>query len=578
MSNKKTQAKSPLVLQGFKGVDRRVCQSDPPCASRLVNFFIRSDGSLEKRCGYRPLVELGESVRALWTGTVQGTPTAYLLQGNTLYSLDLSTLERQAMGTVETSEGDACIFFYRGELYLLDATGFYRWRNSTLARPLGYVPLIGKDWANNEIGPTFEPKNILNPHARISYLITDPPSIFLCAEDEILSVQAVYVNGVLQPLDAYTLDTDFNTVNVPGLAVGDRVVVYLTFRVDYSAVLSELYSSPNVILFGDANNDRLFFWGGNQGSKVFCSAFVSEEQLKESRRHFPESNELYFPDGFAFCVGTGQEKLRGAVRHRDQLLLFTERETWVASSLASGLEDFPAVCLDPQLGCDSPEGVALAGNDPICFHRGSLWKWTDSSLLSRNAHCISREIESLIPKDARSSACLLYDRHRDALWVYLPTEQAAWVLSLTHGTWSYMTGICGDRLLELDGSVGFLHGTTLYVFDPDCRTDRESGTESREIVGIYESNLLDFGSPSMKNLALARLTGDLDGGVVTMVFSGNGIPAVSRTFSDPKGESHSILQRRATSGRFLYATVSLSAPGNARQVLHGLSLHLRESS
>lgn len=579
MSNKKSSSKSSLSFRGFRGVDGRACQSDPPSAARLVNFFLRSDGSLEKRCGYRPFFDVGSPIRAIWMGTIQGEFCGYALLGETLYSINFSTSALTPLSIVDTLEGDACIFFYRGDLYLLDSTGFYLWKDGSLSRPLGYVPLVGKDWANNEIGPVYEPKNLLNPHGRISYLITDPPSIFLCANDKIKSVQAVYINGVPLSADSYTLDTDFNTVNVPNLVAGDRVVVHMTFDVDYSALLEELYSSLQVTSFGDAKSDRLFLWGGPQGNTVFCSSFVSEHQLKESKKHFPQSNELYFPEGFQFRVGSNPCNLLGAVRHFDRLLLLTDGETWMANSSSSGMEDFPVLCVNPQLGCSSLGGVTLAGNDPVSVDRSGIWLWSgDTEALNyQNARCLSREIEGFLSEEALSTASLLYDRNRDALWVLLPSRSEVWVHSFSPGGWSQFTGIEADRLVELDGAVGFLRGSVFYVFDPECKQDQNEDGEVREILAEYESNLLDFDSPSLKNLAAVVLRGDLDGGSILLTFSGNGLPAQSLTLTEPNGATHSILRKRWSSGRFLYGAIGLIAAGEQRQVIHSLSLNLRES-
>ncbi|MBQ9085595.1 MAG: hypothetical protein IJY47_00240 [Clostridia bacterium] len=577
MSKNNKQSVPSLSFEGFRGVDGTACGEDPPRASDVVNFRIRKDGSLEKRCGYRLLTSVDETIRAMWTGMERGSFLGYLLLGNTLYSLDFSTGDRRALGTVDTSEGKACIFFYSGYLYVMDKTGFYRFQNGTLSRPLGYVPLIGKDWPNNTIGETYEPRNILNPHARISYLISDPPSIFLCVEDEIQSVQAVYVNGILQSLDNYTVDADFNTVNVSGLNAGDRVVVYLTLKTDYSDLLSALYSSPEVILFGDANNNRLFFWGGSEGNTIFCSSFVRNDQLKESRKHFPESDGLYFPEEFEFQVGSGQCNVMGAVRHYDRLLLFTEGETWMASSDASGLEEFPAVCVNSELGCGPQGGVILAGNDPISIGRSGIWQWSGDTeeLNHRNARCISREIEDRLSREDYFCATLFYDRAEDAIWLNCPSSGDVWVYTLSEKNWTRFSRIDADRFLEIDGAVGFLRGTGFYVFDPAYTSDYYTETDIREIRGEYESTVSDFGDGRIKNASYALLRGDLDGGNVEIRVQGNNIPAASCVFSEPNGNRHSILSKRLPTGRFRHATVHLTAPGAQRQIIHSLSLHCR---
>ena len=579
MSNNNKQSKSSLTFHGFRGVDGRVCRSDPPVATRLENFRIRSDGSLEKRCGYRPLYDAGAPIRAMWTGRVQGAFLGYLLLGNVLYSLDFSALERTALGEVETTEGHACIFFYRGSLYVLDATGFYRLSGNQLVRPTGYAPLIGKDWSNNEIGLPYEPKNILNPNVRISYVITDPPSLFLCAPDEILSIRAVYVNGVFQTGDKYSYDPDFNTVNVPGLQAGDRVQVYLTLRLDYTNLLTDLYSSTQVTLFGDANCDRLFFWGGRRSGTIFCSSFVESHSLKESQLHFPDTDGLYIPEGFEFQVGSGHSPVTGAIRHFDRLLLFTEAETWMASSAASGREEFPAVCVNPSLGCAHPQGLVLTGNDPVSIGEGGIWQWTgDTEALNhRNARCLSKEIEGMFSSEELSHASLSYHRADDTLWVLFPHRMEAWLLDIPTKNWVCYTRIHADRLLDLGGQMGFLRGNHFYVFDPACVKDQSESGAQYAIVGTYESNLVDFGSDRTKKLSHLSMEGDLGGGSVRLDFFGDGIATVSHTFENPLSPSHARLRTRAVSGRFHHGSLRLTAEGEFRPIIHSLTLGLCKS-
>jgi hypothetical protein len=240
--------------------------------------------------------------------------------------------------------------------------------------------------------------------------------------------------------------------------------------------------------------------------------------------------------------------------------------------------DFPTVCVNPDLGCKHSRALVLAGNDPVCIARSGIFEWTgDTRELNRqSAHCISREIEGEFFPLELDEGRLYYHRGDDTLWVLIPSREEAWVRSAT-GCWSRYGRILADEILELDGRVGFLRGSRLFVFDENCVADREPDGFEYEIVGSFESNLLDFGTDRMKKLASVSLEGDLGGSSVSFSFEGNGITPAKHTFTETRHREHSILRARVHTDRFLFGKVKLTAPGNARQVIHSLSLHLCKS-
>ncbi|MBQ8330983.1 MAG: hypothetical protein IJX94_00610 [Clostridia bacterium] len=579
MSNQNKQTKHTVTLNGFGGMDSAICRRDATHAADIVNFRIRTDGSLEKRCGYRHLAELGGTPRAWIVGSPNGTPSGYALVYNNIKKVNLSSGTITTLGKIGTSTGPACFFFYHGDLYLTDGQELYRYANSTFTPCKGYVPLFGKDWKNNEVGEIFEPKNILNQQVRITYKIADPPSGFLCVGEPIESVEAVYHNGILLSEEEYYIDNQYQSVNVSTFpAVGDRLTVYLTLQTCLSSHKNILCQATDGLLFGDADNHRLFLWGmEDHPSTVFRSVHVSERSLEESRKHYPYSDRIYFPKDFEFIVGNGQHKLQGAVKQQDRLLFFTEGEVWMSKADASGMEEFPTVSVHPAIGCPTPKGMVLAGNDAVSVGDTTVWHWEKDANHTGGYRAISlsEPIDPTIGSEEFSHLGLFYDFHKNELWLFHPDNGDVRICHLPSGNWYRFQGVVADRFFDGKESIGFLRGESLFLFDPTLTEDHEKDGSIRPIQAIYRSGILDFGTEKRKNLCKLILFGDLDGGTVTLQISPDECAQTDCQLSAKENEPHSILIRRLHSGRFRHASLTLTAPDSPRQVIHRLELHTR---
>ena len=573
MSNQKN-----LTLDGFRGINRRA-KHDEPYASDIVNFRIRSDGSLEKRCGYRPLVSLRKTPRAWIVSSENGTPMGYALLDDEVVSVDLSTGAISNLGFVNTEDGPACFFFDRGTLYLTDGEDLYAYDAEDFVPCYGYVPLLGKDWKNNEVGPIHEPKNVLNRHVRITYRIADPPSGFLCVGEPIESVEAVYQNGRLLSADEYYIDDACNSVNVYTQPLeGYCLTVYVTLKADLSQKKDLLCQATNALLFGDADNHRLFLWGmEDYPATVFCSDFVSEKDLEESKKHYPKSDLAYFPKGFDFVVGDGKHKLQNAVRQQDRLLFFTEGEAWMSQADTSGAKDFPTVCVHPSIGCATDGGATLAGNDPVSVGDFTVWRWEKDSDHTGGYHgvSLSAPIDESIDPQEYSKLRVFYDFRENELWLFHPQSGNIRICHLPSGNWYRFEGISADCFFHAKDTTGFRKGNELYLFDRTLKEDQKSDGSTVPIHAVYQSGFLDFGTAERKNLSHLALLGDTDGGTVSVSFHGDECATVSCELSAEDTEPPHILLRRIASGRFRTASFTLNAPDGCRQVIRRLELYTR---
>ena len=275
-------------------------------------------------------------------------------------------------------------------------------------------------------------------------------------------------------------------------------------------------------------------------------------------------------------MGEGRYPVRGAQRHYDRLLIFTEGDTWIANAESSGQDDFPTSGINASIGCASYNGIALAENDPVSVGEYTVWRWSGETdrLSERNATPLSEAIDPLLSPEDYASAGLYYNRRERELWLNLPHRDEVWIYPVNHRKWYRFGGIGADHVFDLGSRVAFLRGARIFVFDESLYSDFDALGKEMPIEAFYVSTVSDFGTESRKNLCRMVLRGDLDGGRVEMTFSPVGAQDVVCTVEDGANE-HSVIERRLASGSFRYGSLQLRSSDRARPVIHSLTLHTR---
>lgn len=576
MSKQQTKRSLTLSLDGFGGVDKTRGHSEAVCAEETLNFRIRRDGSLQKRCGYRLLTDVGAPIRSYWVGRLQEENCFFLTTDKTVLSIDPDDGQTSVVAPLPAEGEPSLFFFYRDSLYLLNGKRFFLVNKVGLTEVIGYVPLLGKDWDNRVVGETYEPRNVLTRKARISYVISSPPSMFLLPPSVIETVEKVEVNGKEIDPSRFDYDEGFESITVTDLNAGDRVTVYVVFPESFDELFEQLCSCRYATTFGGPSSNRLFLWGGSAPTTMFSSSYVTRDRLEEAQKHYPHCAPLYFPPDFEFTVGEGRNSVQGTQRHYDRLLIFTEGDTWIANAESSGLDDFPTSGINAGIGCASPEGIALAENDPVTVGGYTVWQWSGETdrLSERNASRLSEAIDPLLSPEDYASARLYYNRRERELWMNLPHRNEVWIYHTGRREWYRFGGIGADQFFDLGTDVAFLRGSKVFVFDESLSVDCDADGEERTIEAYYVSTVSDFGTAENKNLCRLTLRGDLDGGTLTVTFSGNGTQDVSCEISDDS-EGHSVIDRRVSSGSFRYGSVLIRSADGARPVIHSLTLRTR---
>ena len=522
---------------------------------------------MKKREGYRHICSFDDGIRAIWTGEIDGEIACFVISGGTLYRVDPQLGDYCAVGRLGTSQNQADMFYYRNNLYLIDGEGLYKIDHNGLTKPFGYVPLIGKDWNDYVGGEPYEPRNLLNDKGRISYISTENASSILRLDGEVSSIDAVFVNGVPVSTERYGLNSAKTVLNISGLKNGDRTVVYFTYPSEASGS-QELLKNTRATVFGGISNSRPFLYGGTDRSVMYSAAYVSPTSLEQSRKVYPQSDALYFPQGYEFCVGDGRYPVRALCRHYDRLLIFTAGEAWMANSSSCGTDDFPVMSINSAVGVKSDKGAAMLENFPYTVGNGGVFRWTSDTdeLNDCNAYRISEPIEELLPTEFFDKACVFANRNkREILFSCPELSLRTWVYSVATSSWTSFSGIEADMFFELGSKLGFVRMGALYVFD-----DKLTNDDGKEITAEFISGNISFDTNEKKHLSELSLISERGDVQVCVYKDGSSIPAVTHNFyADSKC---TMGKKRLRVGRADYATVSITAPSQSRQIIHALCI------
>ena len=578
MSNQKKTTKTSAVFAPFTGIDARNPHQGTARTANLVNFRLTKDGALVKREGFHRFAYLSEKIRAVWTGKLFGEVQTILLAGASVVRLQISTGATTVIGTLPSStQTKLQFFFYRDRLYLLGDDRIYEINQSAVTPIEAYIPLIGKDWPTSAVGSIYQPRNLLTRRARIHYLAPASPSIFLRTAYAVESIQAVYVNDVLQPSSDYSYDNTTLSIILAGLKQGDRVRVHLTYAASSEESDAEdLLSCTRAEIFGETENNRIFLWNGTKKNTFYPSRYVSEEELNGSKLSVSSSVPLYFPEHTARVLGDGQHNVTGFVRQYDRLLIFTETEAYMTNAELLSADQFSARPINPMVGCSTIGACIVADNAPFTVSQGRLYCWTsDTDEYSQcNAYDISEPVRTAVEQYVFEYANLFF--YQDKREIFLYSQQWAdslWIYQLDTHTWYRFSNIKADYFFEAKGKLFFCLGNYIYDFSEQYYEDIHSASETKEIVAKFESHLLEYGTCEQKHFSRLTLRADSDGGVVKIQLFGNGIATIQRILytDDP----HSNLSYRLWSGRFQHATIAITAGGVARQTIHSLISDVR---
>ncbi len=573
MSSKQNSLK--ISYNGFSGIDTRLCCTGRENLVDVENFRILAEGSLKKRSGYAPLYTAPENIRAIKSGYVCGEYFCFLLSGNSVYSLNVKDKTAVLLGTVASSTGRAEFFHYRDSFYLCDGEALYKVSAGGVSTVTGYIPLYGKDWGTTFAGEVNEAPNLLNGKVRITYKVPADYTALFPVGRPISSVVYARKNGSLLSDSAYSIDSLFNAVSIPGVVEGDEISLCVVL--DMGNASACLLSSCSASVFGGIEQSRLFLWGGKEKNKMYICRAVSSAALASAESDVPACGDLYFPEGESFIVGDGQNSIRAVCRHYSRMLIFTESDVWMADSDVTGSEPFPVMNINSSGGCAQSKAITRIGNDPVSISKQGVLRWSaDTDEFNEcNSVSISDEIREKLPSDFAEDAIAFADIYRGELWFHSKLcGSNAWIYNIRKSAWVRFAGISADAFFDADGEVGFVDGKTVFAFDDTLFEDTHADGSTVQIRASFEAQNLDFESNAQKRLSEMVLCANSGEGNIEVLISTNAQELLTRSIATD-GE-HSIKRARFHSSRFSYIKrIFVYALGTSRPTLYRLELRAR---
>lgn len=574
MSTKK-RTKKEFSFGKFGGVDRTRCHERADSAENIVNFRLLADGSLMRREGTRLFATLPDNIRAVSSTILNGQHSILVLAGYTVALINIETSTVSSIGTVRTASGNGCFFYLKDTLYLADGSSIYRYNGIEFVDAVGYIPTIGVNWRCGKAGEILESRNLLNNRGKITYLVNDTFTPYLFSTEPIESVEALYVNGILRSPSDYSVDKGFNAVVMTSLKEGDSVEVRYIFQDNYASLRNRLFAATSSAIFGDSKGIRVFLLGGGLSGKVFQAQPVSEAQILSSQKMNSNSDKLYFPVGSEFDVCNGTYSATDILRYRDKLLVFTEGDVWMVSS--EGNDGVQATGVNAHIGCPVLHGATLSDNDPYSIGRHAVWHWSGASLSENTyrAENISAPVEIELDEATLKNSCIFYNASAKEIWVYSKQHQVAWIYGIDAKAWYKFDGFYADGFFDMDGRVAFYHENKIFVFDKNMLQDTDKNGTVSDIIATYTSGFADPMDEKTRTLSEITVRGELFGKPVNLEIIPDRGTVKSYQLADSKADGHTLIHKRANSGRFKYVRFKLTASEKVRQHIHSLTLTAR---
>ena len=473
----------------------------------MRNFRICENGSLEKRCGWRYLLTLPDTLRGLWQGSLRGKSHLFAVAGNTLYKVDTKEKTYTAVRTLSTSTGRVCFVVYRDTLLLLDGKTTYRLdpEKSIFTTPLGYVPLLGKDWHPVSGGESYETLNLLHAFYRVRYYNPGGYGTYrLPCPSEIMRI---FVNGV----EVYEFQS---AEDGSGFTMSESIkgqVEVLALASD-ATVSSDILSSPHAHILNDGIRQSLLLGGGGAGYRIFVSAPVTEASVAEARVLLSSSDDLYFPAENVLLAGDSTYPIHTFCTYRGRAMAFNDRAVW-SIGYANGADRPSILPVEHGVGCTSGTEVIRLDDELLLLNAEGLWRayapvgnpeeWTTEDR--------SNGMRSVLKSLSAAPVISCWVPELREYWIR-PTEEEdlglVYVYHVDRKEWYLYDAIHASLFLRLPEGYGFDNNGALCYFSESCYGD----DDALPIVASYQSGVLTMGTPEDAKRVLS----------LSLLASGNG--------------------------------------------------------
>lgn len=570
-----SKAHSAVEFKEFVGIDRSSTHLGEGSISDIVNFRVMPDGTLKKRSGFSQKLEVKPNLRAYYEISDQNY---LIIIGNRLYMLKTEDYSLTSLATLNTSNGNACFFCYDGRPFLLDGDQLYFYQDSALYIAEGYAPLYGKNWHPINAGAVNEQVNLLSEHIRISYRVDQSSPELFTFNLPISSIDAVYIDGIRHAVSNFSLSENgyFATANL-SLESGSEVLFYLTL--DSSASKrSSLTSCTGAAIYGSkeggsrADVSSIFFYGGANKAKVFCTRRIAEDAFAKSNLIYPSSLNIYVSAHDALTLGDGTHGVTAACRRGNGLLVFTENEAYALTetSLSSSV-----ALISSSAGCSSENCALPLKDSPVTVTHMGILKWSPSNYSESEyiAQSISSPIDSLLSDEFHLNAtAYLYRKYNEMWFADRSSENGrVFIYNIVNDRWYCFEGIYATSFLEICGRPAFFDGKQLCIFESSASYD-EYTDGNVFIEARIESSIINFGSfADFKRLISLGVRASKGKGIHAIITDARGVQ-IPLSLSDASGEIYGYIEQRTVCPRSRYYSFTLISSEADADEIYGITL------
>ena len=531
-------------------------------ASDIRNLRIGSNGSLEKRNGWKLQKQLSSPIRGFWEGTLNGESYTFVVCANRVYRLK-STEITALNGTLGSSSGNVKFQRYRDRLYLLDKTVLrcFSPTNQSFLPARGYVPLYGHNWHPTQMGDVNEPLNLLNQNLRIHYLNTTGTKTFSLPFFA-STVDSVRVNNKVTT--AYTFSEGSDTLTLSSASAGDVVEIAMTIS-GSGTLIQQLHGATEAYLFRDGTQEQLFLYGSPQGYRVFGTSEVADLSLTYCSLSYADCDPLYFKQSKMLLIGDADHKVTAITANFDRLLAFTTTETHSITVDGDKLYSYP-VLLD--LGCSIRGAAVQIGNDSIVFNTRGLCRLhsTASDPDNLSVKNLSEDLGASWGKEFPTAVLLLWDNNRQELWVRNPAEASegiVWIWNAEYDLWYRFDNVYATMLFLREGNPAFVVRNLLCKIDDTVYTDGEESFDA-----YYQSNYTSQDSAHAVKRALCATVCANTGGATLTLDVETEHRSHSVTFQGKNTSAPEVFTLRLAPGRFRFLRYRITCTGENASKIH----------
>ncbi len=561
MSTTPTQSDSfseRISVSRFGGtVSRRLVSNSR--AAVIRNFRIRSDGALEKRCGFETVFQMKGPVRGVWIGEVGGSAYRFYVGGNTVYRQGPNDGTLTAVYYLPGSLGRAYFAYLDSELYLFASGTVLRFLPAldTFSATEGYVPLYGKNWNPTQLGRVNESRNMINNHLRVHYLNTGAATTFRLPFSA-QKIDRLTIDG--KTTTAYSHTAGGSTFSISAAdAAGREVEVAFEAEALFDPRESTL-SGCAVSVYRDSLREAVMLYGATVSPHaVFVSHHVTEEMHAASALVYQSlSSPLYLPEANRLIAGSTQRPVRALCQIEDRMLAMNELSTWSITYDADS--DFPRIALlNSGVGC-LPRGGATVCHDQVAtvYPGGvSFINFRPETIGIGAAALVSEDIAESLDYALLQNATVFYNRRTEELWLRDPSDirGTVWIYDIARNRWFSYLHVPANEFFERDGETWFsTDDGRICRFNENRFDDDESPIEA-----IYESQFFCFDSTaSPKRTLLASICAETGEAPLLFTVETDREQRTTELCAE-NPDAPAIFNRRFSSGRFHFLRYTLKS-------------------